>query len=310
MESVEITAKKIEDAVKEGLDRLSATIDEVDVQVLEAGGFFGKAKIIMSLTDEVKREREKSRAKYDKANDKKFERFNRSDFEKKSPEQDKRDFKSEDAKQQERKENLAQAPAEKPKPAPAQQPRTKQPQTEAKEDIRLKIEPPKKSDAPNEIPSESIDSVIGFIKQTLAKMGVQTEIKYEGHGFDLDVDLCTDDSAVIGYRGETLDSLEYLAGLVANKGEGKYVKLSLDSNGYRFKQIESVIRTAEKMANKCVKQGRKVCMEPMNSATRKIIHAALSDNDKVVTKSEGKEPNRRIVIYCKRENGPRGAKAE
>ena len=138
------------------------------------------------------------------------------------------------------------------------------------------------------------------------KMGFSGEMTVKTHGLDIDITVLEEDSAIIGYRGETIDSLEYLAGLIANRDSEKYIKVSVDNNNYRDKRSDNLVKLAEKMAAKCIKSGHKVSLEPMNSANRKVVHAALSSNDKVTTRSEGKEPNRRVVIYCKRERGGKG----
>ncbi len=311
MDSIEVTAKKFDEALKEGLEKLSATIDDVDVKVLDAGGLFSKARLIVSLTEEVRRQREKSREALrarenrERPADEKFRQSQArqpqgaGEQERREPNKNKQDAgkNKQDLPRSDRKqENRA---AEKQPQQAKEKPVNEQQKEQVKE--RAKPQMPVKSTAPSEVPEKAFNDVKKFLTETLKKMGVESEIKIEGHGFDLDVDLNTDDVAVIGWHGEALDSLEYLAGLVANRDAEKYIKLTLDACGYREKQIDSLLKYAEKMAAKCIKQGRKVCLDPMNSAARKVVHAALSQNDKVVTKSEGKEPNRRIVIYCKRE---------
>ena len=131
-------------------------------------------------------------------------------------------------------------------------------------------------------------------------MNVEAELKIEEHGRELKIEVVTDNSAVIGYRGETLDALEYLTSLSAGKGDERYVKVRVDCNNYRAKREESLTALAKRMADKCANTGRKVTLEAMSSAHRRIIHATLGDDDRVVTKSEGKDPNRRVVILPKR----------
>lgn len=300
MDSIEVTAKKFDEALKEGLQKLSATIDDVDVKVLDTGGLFRKARLIVSLTDEVRARRAKARE-----NVRQRENRDRHGDEKVRQPQQKPQAKAEEQERKGVVKNKQQKPQEKPL---EKQPQQQKPQAkeQVKEQVREQVKErvkPQKSIAPSEVPEKAVNDVAKFLEETLKKMGVESKIKIEGHGYDLEVDLNTDDATVIGWHGEVLDSLEYLAGLVANRDGDKYIKLNLDACGYREKQIDTLLKYAEKMAAKCVKQGRKICLEPMNSATRKAVHAFLSENDKVITKSEGKEPNRRIVIYCKRDRG-------
>ncbi len=102
--------------------------------------------------------------------------------------------------------------------------------------------------------------------------------------------------AVIGHRGEVLDALQVLAGAVANIGREEYKRVVVDCENYRAKREETLRRLAGKLAEKAVRTGRKVSIEPMSPYERRIIHAALADSTEVKTVSEGKEPNRYIVV--------------
>ena len=107
---------------------------------------------------------------------------------------------------------------------------------------------------------------------------------------------------VIGCRGDTLDALQYLTSLYVNKGSEDYIRVTLDTENYRAKREEALRRLANRMANRAVKTGRKVVMEPMNPYERRILHSALQQNDAVTTHSEGEEPNRHVVITLKQQN--------
>ena len=114
--------------------------------------------------------------------------------------------------------------------------------------------------------------------------------------------------AVIGRRGETINSLQYLTALVANKGGGDYVRFLIDCGNFRQKREEALINLAHKVAEKCKREGRKQYLEPMSSYDRRIIHTAVSEIDGVFSKSVGDEPNRKVVILTenpKRYNGGR-----
>lgn len=102
--------------------------------------------------------------------------------------------------------------------------------------------------------------------------------------------------AVIGHRGEVLDALQVLTGAVANIGREEYKRVVVDCENYREKREETLRRLATKLAEKAVRLGRKLSLEPMTPYERRIIHAALADSTEVKTVSEGKEPNRYIVV--------------
>ncbi len=105
---------------------------------------------------------------------------------------------------------------------------------------------------------------------------------------------------LIGRRGETLDALQYLTSLKINKGQEGYTRVTLDTENYRAKREDTLIRLANRKANHAVKTGRKVALDPMNPYERRIIHSALQSNDAVETHSEGEEPNRHVVITLRK----------
>ena len=105
---------------------------------------------------------------------------------------------------------------------------------------------------------------------------------------------------LIGRRGETLDALQYLTSLKVNRGRDSYTRVTLDTENYRAKREDTLIRLANRMANRALRTGRKVSLEPMNPYERRIIHFALQQNEGVTTHSEGDEPNRHVVITHKK----------
>ena len=106
---------------------------------------------------------------------------------------------------------------------------------------------------------------------------------------------------VIGKRGETLDAIQYIANLVANRNTDRYIRISVDCNGYRDKRINSLKSLARKMANKAIKYNKNMRLEPMNPFERRVIHSSLQSFDGIYTVSEGNEPFRRVVIKIKRD---------
>ena len=105
---------------------------------------------------------------------------------------------------------------------------------------------------------------------------------------------------IIGKRGQTLDAIQYLTSLVVNKDSSKYIRVVLDSENYRAKREKTLQQLADRLAGKVVRTKRSVRLEPMNPYERMVIHAALQSNNKVITRSEGEEPYRRLIIELKK----------
>lgn len=141
-----------------------------------------------------------------------------------------------------------------------------------------------------------------FIRDVLDQMGVRAEIRVKEENNIVKVSLTGPDMGIlIGYRGETLDSLQYLISLVVNKGhEMEYKRVILDTENYRTKREETLKRLARRIAEKVRRTGRPVKLEPMNPYERRIIHSALQNDFYVNTYSEGEEPFRRVVVDLKK----------
>lgn len=311
MKQIEATGKKIDDAINAGLKELGVTLSEVNVEILEQGGFFRKAKVRLTVEDDedlfVKKPVEKEAVAEVAA---KPEKPVVKPEPKPTAKQDK--------------------PAVKPEPKPA----VKQDKPAAKPEVKAAVKPePKKENKPEPKPAaqkfekrqsadtrpapikpetakpetpvrpvdpEQVKIATDYLEKVLSLMNVTAELKVDTSHGSIDIDIVSDDSSVIGHRGEVLDALQILAKRAVEEGNDKFVHVNVDSRNYRVKREQSLVALANRMAAKCVKTGRKVVLEPMSSTHRKIIHAALTDNDKVITKSEGKDPNRKVVILPKR----------
>ncbi|MCK8060852.1 MULTISPECIES: RNA-binding cell elongation regulator Jag/EloR [unclassified Fusibacter] len=143
-----------------------------------------------------------------------------------------------------------------------------------------------------------IDKAVSFLKDMLAGMGVDATFDITETPENLNIDIKGDDMAiVIGRRGQTLDALQYLVSLVVNKGRENYLRVVLDTENYRSKREASLIKLANKLAYKAKKYKKEIVLEPMNPYERRIIHASLQSNKFVSTRSEGEEPNRKVVIF-------------
>ena len=141
-------------------------------------------------------------------------------------------------------------------------------------------------------------AIRSFLSGLLERMGVDAVITItEREGGGILVDLSGPGmGAVIGRRGETLDAIQHLTNYAVNHDSDKHLRISVDAENYRAKREESLVRLAEKMAEKTIKYKRSMALEPMNSYERHVIHAALQNYEGVTTASSGTEPNRRVVV--------------
>ena len=153
------------------------------------------------------------------------------------------------------------------------------------------------------IKSSVDDKVKNFLKDVFAAMNltVVVDVKYDEEERAMDIDLSGDEMGVlIGKRGQTLDSLQYLASLVANKDADSYIRVKVDTENYRQRRKETLENLAKNISFKVKRTKRSVSLEPMNPYERRIIHSALQGDKFVTTHSEGEEPFRRVVVTLKK----------
>ena len=153
-----------------------------------------------------------------------------------------------------------------------------------------------------EVSDEAIKAVEAFLNDTLKAMDMDVEIvsEVDSEGA-LSVEMKGSNMGIlIGKRGQTLDALQYLANRVANKHQGGYVRVKLDTENYRARREETLRHLAKNIAFKVKRTRRAVSLEPMNPYERRIIHAALQSDPHVTTHSEGEEPYRKVVVTLKR----------
>ena len=195
---------------------------------------------------------------------------------------------------------------EAPKPPRERKPRPPRPAREEGEKRDFAPMAPAETFAPTEPPViHSEDTPAGraqkFLMDVTDRMGVKVDVYVDDSKADnLSIHMIGDTLGIlIGRRGETLDALQYLTSLQVNKGREGYIRVTLDTENYRAKREDSLRRLAQRMANRAVKTGRKVVLEPMNPYERRVLHTALQNHPAVTTHSEGEEPNRRVVIMLK-----------
>jgi spoIIIJ-associated protein len=146
------------------------------------------------------------------------------------------------------------------------------------------------------------DLAIDFLEKTFQAMGmeVQIEVEFEEEENLMNIELSGPDMGpLIGKRGATLDSLQYLVSLVVNKETEGYVKIKMDTENYRARRKETLENLARNIAHKVRRTHRPVFLEPMNPYERRVIHSALQNDKYVETHSEGDEPYRKVVVTLK-----------
>ena len=152
---------------------------------------------------------------------------------------------------------------------------------------------------------ETIDGkAADFLHDVFGAMGISVDVesKLNEEEKELEINLSGDEMGIlIGKRGQTLDSLQYLVSLVVNKESEDYLRVKLDTENYRERRKETLETLAKNIAYKVKRTRRSVSLEPMNPYERRIIHSALQNDKYVFTRSEGEEPFRHVVISLKKE---------
>ena len=170
-----------------------------------------------------------------------------------------------------------------------------------------KQEKPDRPRAQRDVPTEAVKAAEEYLTKVVSLMGITSETACTVENGEIHIELKCDDALVIGRKGETLDALEYLATLAAADGD-KYYHVDLDCGEYRVRRNEAIRAEAIAAADKAAATGRRVELEPMSSASRKEVHAALGGRDDVMTRSEGREPNRYVVIVPRTRGGRKGGR--
>ncbi|MGB8451081.1 MAG: RNA-binding cell elongation regulator Jag/EloR [Anaerocolumna sp.] len=151
---------------------------------------------------------------------------------------------------------------------------------------------------------DSVDNMAkDFLNKVFKAMNIEAklEVEYDEAGSSIDINIIGDDMGVlIGKRGQTLDSLQYLVSLVLNKESDNYLKVKLDTENYRQRRKETLENLGKNIAYKVKRTRKSVSLEPMNPYERRIIHSVLQNDKFVETHSEGEEPYRRVVITLKK----------
>ncbi len=310
MDSIRVAAKTVEDAITEASIELGTSSDNIEYTVIEKGtaGFFGiggKKAVIEAkrkFTDEDLMKEVFGNEKGEKKEAKKEAKKEKKDVkkeEKKEVKETKKENKENKETKKEAKKDSAPAPvakevktAEKEAEAPAEKETAKETAKEASE--------PKQPRVPAD-PEEVCRRAETFLNDVFRTMEMEVEVKTQFEEDMLSIDLVGNDMGIlIGKRGQTLDSLQYLTSLVVNKGKAAYVRVKLDTEDYRSRRKATLENLAKNIAFKVKKTRRPIFLEPMNPYERRIIHSALQNDPYVTTHSEGEEPCRKVVVTLRK----------
>ena len=310
---IQFSAKTKSEAITKACIELGVSSDQLEIQVISEGsnGFFGigskpaviKVRKVEPVSEEEMKEIVET-VKLDSIKEEKTFKEEISAMEERKPEPVKAAAPKKEAR--EPKASLPkQEKARQPKPAKERPAREKQPK-----EPKQAAEKPVKAGKPIEIITDPAEikeveeRARVFLHDVFASMNLgEVEITSEYNTTDgsLEVDFEGQDMGIlIGKRGQTLDSLQYLTSLVVNKGKSNYIRVKLDTEDYRKRRKETLENLARGIAYKVKKTRKTVVLEPMNPYERRIIHSALQGNKFVETVSEGEEPYRHVVVKLKR----------
>lgn len=305
---IQFSAKKKSEAITKACIELGVSSDQLEIQVISEGsnGFFGigskpaviKVRKIESVSEEEEMKEIVETVKLDS-------------FKEEAPVQEEK--KTEAIKPVKKEIKEPKAVSEKPrqpKPVKERAAKEKQPrefrepkEKQVREKTTKPVKPVEILTDPEEI-KEVENRAKVFLRDVFASMNLgEVEITSEYNTTDgsLEVDFEGEDMGIlIGKRGQTLDSLQYLTSLVVNKGKSNYIRVKLDTEDYRKRRKETLENLARGIAYKVRKTRKPVILEPMNPYERRIIHSALQGNKFVETVSEGEEPYRHVVVKLKR----------
>lgn len=312
MEFTEISAKTVDEAITKACITLETSSDNLEIQVVTEGssGFLGfgskpamirvrrktpEASFASIMKEEEKPTPKKEEIRQEKpVREEKLVQPEKTDIKEKPEKTEKKQETSVKNSRPQKKDSFKEKKERRPekkeqKAADRQEPTSKperKPVNRSQEEI-------------DKIQQEARTFLEGVFKAM--ELIVSIDMKYDKENDNLDVDFSGDDMGIlIGKRGQTLDSLQYLTSLVVNKDENNYIRVKLDTENYRSRRKDTLENLAKNIAFKVRKTRKSVSLEPMNPYERRIIHSALQGNKYVETYSEGNEPYRHVVVALKK----------
>lgn len=289
MRSYEFTGKSVEKAIKEGLETLGKRQEEVDIKIISEGGLFKKAKVVINIEDETDFNtsfKNKEEAKKE-AEEKKVEEVKKEPKveEKPEPKPERHNLEEKVEVVEEVKEPVAEERAE---------------EKEVKEENTLQQELEEKRRKYAEKHCENNQTSVEFVQGLMDAMKIESKVSLEERRDSSNILIEAEDAGkVIGYRGDCLTAIQYLANIIEGNKNPNAKRVVVDSGDYKTKREETLRNLAIRVASKVESTGRTYKLEPMNAFERRIIHTELQNYPSVETHSEGIEPHRRIVVTKK-----------
>lgn len=294
MEYIEVTGKSVDEAITNACLKLETSSDNIEYEVIDKGsnGLFGifnskpakiKARVksgVDSVDEEFDEFEKKEKAAIKETVEVNNTASNKAATENEAP----------------KKENVKNVTVEE-KFLKEENKLTK----EASSDNKENVKPEPKAVLSNEEIERRINNFLGEMFNAM-DIPIEVKITFDTQEECVNVELLGDNMGLlIGKRGQTLDSIQYLTSLVVNKGKEKYVRIKVDTENYRQRRNDTLESLAKNIAYKVKRSRRSVALEPMNPYERRIIHSALQNDKFVSTKSEGEEPFRHVVVYLDKE---------
>ena len=281
MRSYEFTGKSVDKAIKEGLETLGKKQEDVDIKIISEGGLFKKAKVVINIEDET-----------DFNTSFKNKEEAKKEAEEKKVEEPKVEVKPEPKPEKHNLEEKAKV-AESKKPVAEEKVETKE-----ESDLQQKLEEKRKRY--EEKHCENNQTSVEFVQGLMDAMKIESKVSLEERRDSSNVLIEAEDAGkVIGYRGDCLTAIQYLANIIEGNKNPNAKRVVVDSGDYKQKREETLRNLAIRVASKVESTGRAYKLEPMNAFERRIIHTELQNYPSVETHSEGLEPHRRIVVTKK-----------
>lgn len=303
MRTFEANGKTIDEAIFNGLRELDLSIDEVEIDIVqhETKGVLGigaKPAIVRLIEREPEQIvipdylTDADRARAGERSGPRRERGPRRDERAPRPQQDRRPPRDE-----------ARPQTPRPDGARREAPRDNRPRRDDRPERREDSAPmPAKPQVAYSLEAAEGNAAADFLTGMLKLMGIEAQVlaNVSEEGMKLRIDSAAM-GILIGHRGETLDAIQYLCSLHVNRTrkETGYIRVTIDTEGYRDKREETLVRLARKVASQVRSTGRARTLEPMNPYERRVLHATLQNHPYVTTYSEGEEPNRRVIVAPK-----------
>lgn len=281
MRSYEFTGKSVDKAIKEGLETLGKKQEDVDIKIISEGGLFKKAKVVINIEDET-----------DFNTSFKNKEEAKKEIEEKKAEEPKVEVKPEPKPEKHNLEEKAKV-TESEKPVAEEKVETKE-----ESDLQQKLEEKRKRY--EEKHCENNQTSVEFVQGLMDAMKIESKVSLEERRDSSNVLIEAEDAGkVIGYRGDCLTAIQYLANIIEGNKNPNAKRVVVDSGDYKQKREETLRNLAIRVASKVESTGRAYKLEPMNAFERRIIHTELQNYPSVETHSEGLEPHRRIVVTKK-----------